>query len=51
MPRGAEEVPWKEPDTLGDTSVIWGPEGLGDLPLVTCLGVRGVCSGLGSSDS
>lgn len=51
VPRGGEEVPWKGPHTLGDTSVIWGTERLGDLPLVTRLGIRGLSFSRGLSDS
>lgn len=50
-PRGVEEVPWKGLHTLGDISIIQGTERLGDVPVVTCLGMRGVCFLPGLSDS
>lgn len=37
--------------TLGDIPVMWGTKRLSDLPIVTCLGIKAACLGLGFSDS
>lgn len=45
------KVTWQGLPTVGGRSVPGGTERLNDLPVVTCLGMKGVCCGLGLLDS